>query len=685
MKIYENYKSIAWGFIILFIITLSNSIFLNQIGYYGALVFLLLGWWKTKSNPFEKNGLELFLLLYLAAELLAMIFSVDKAGAFRNLLKRAFLIPIIYTIAAAATDRKKIKTLLTIYIAFAALGATAYVGFSIPHYLAHKYQLEQSGPSIFQYPITASEMMSFACIMLFALVVNMKMKMSTRVLMTAAFIVLLIAEFATFKRTGWLGMGAGLLVVLLFSKRWVMSLALIIIAAAGFLTQKNISNLIFLHQQGNTLEVVYKEATDGRASFIMPLGTGWVLSDFDKGMKLMDSTGKIKQVVQTPVPVVSTMKCNDSIFAANLLDTRIELMQFKNDRIVDLHKEFLSPGYTVGAFFFNNELYVRDADSGITAFPYLNSPQLKKRYPELSHRLFFGVDSAVFVFADEKNRISVYENKAGEIGAKIDDFTPEVKGSTVQLYQDKKLFISNGNTLRVYMLAQKNLALIATHKIKDAVMGLVPVDSTALIYDIKGGLYRYNFASDALEPLKSNVSKAMVVSSLDKNGNAIGICELNRGRLLSIFDPYHPSNYSRLCFWRAGFKMVKDHPVFGVGDIDLQNLYREYKRPYDKEIQGHMHNNYIHLLVTLGIVGFLIVMSLLFMIGKKMYSVYGKVKSDDLYRAYVLGFAGVFTSFLVAGLTEWNFGDHEIITLIWFHLGLMFAMFNAFQRAEVKE
>jgi hypothetical protein len=685
MKIYENYKSIAWGFLILFIITLSNSIFLNQIGYYGALFFLLFGWWKTKSNPFEKNGLEIFLLLYLTAELLAMIFSVDKAGAFRNLLKRAFLIPIIYTIAAAATDKKKIKTLLTIYIAFAALGATAYVGFSIPHYLAHKYQLEQSGPSIFQYPITASEMMSFACIMLFALVVNMKLKMSTRALMTAAFIVLLIAEFATFKRTGWLGMGAGLLVVLLFSKRWVMSLALIIIAAAGFLTQKNISNLLFVRQQGNALEVVHKEATAGRASFIMPLGKGWVLSDFDKGMKLLDSEGKIQQTVFTTVPVVSTLKCNDSIFAAYLLDTRIELMQFKDNHIVNLHKEFMSPGFTAGAFFFNNILYVRDADSGITVFPYLSAPQVKKRYPELSHRLFFGVDSSVFVFADEKTRISVYENKAGEIGNKIDDFTPEEKGSTVLFFKDKKLFVSNGNTIHVYFLAQKNLALIATHKTRDAVIGLAPEDSTALIYDIKGGLYQYNFKTDVLVPLNNSQTKAMIISSLDKNGNTIGICELNRGRLLSIFDPYHPSNYSRLCFWRAGFKMVKDHPVFGVGDIDLQNLYREYKRPYDKEIQGHMHNNYIHLLVTLGIVGFLVVMSLLFMIGKKMYSVYGKVKSDDLYRAYILGFAGVFTSFLVAGLTEWNFGDHEIITLIWFHLGLMFAMLHAFQRAEVKE
>ena len=684
MKIYENYKNFVWGFIILFIITLSNSIFLNQIGYYGALLFLLLGWWKTKSNPFEKNGLEIFLLLYLFAELLALIFSVDKAGAFRNLLKRAFLIPIIYTVASAAADKKKIKTLLTIYIAFASLSACAYVGFSIPHYLAHKYQMEQSGPSIFQYPITASEMMSFACILLFSLVVNMKMKTSMRILLSAALIVLLIAEFATFKRTGWLGMGAGLLAVLLFSRRWILSAALIVIVAAGILTQKNISNIVFMRQDGNKVEVAYTRPTDGRASFIMRMGNGWLLSDFDKGLKLIDSIGNIQQTIKSPVPVVSTLQCNDSIFAACLLDTRIELMKMQNGRIVNLKKEFLSPGLTAQSLFWNNALYVRDADSGITVFTDLNEPKTQKRYVEFAHRPFFAVDSSIFVFADDNNRISVYENANGEIVKKVDDFTPDEKGSIVLFYKDKKLLISNKNTLRVYALGQKNLALIASHIAKEAIVGLVPDSSTLLVYDIRGNMYRYSLFNDEFMPLQSKSAKALNISSLDDHGSAIATCELNRGRLLSIFDPYHPSNYSRMCFWRAGFKMVKDHPVFGVGDIDLQNLYKQYKRPFDKEIQGHMHNNYIHLLVTLGVFGFLVVMSLFFMIGKKMYFIYGQVKSDDLYRAYILGFIGVFTSFLVAGLTEWNFGDHEIITLIWFHLGLMFAMYKAFTQPDVK-
>jgi hypothetical protein len=239
----------------------------------------------------------------------------------------------------------------------------------------------------------------------------------------------------------------------------------------------------------------------------------------------------------------------------------------QNGRIVNLKKEFLSPGLTAQSLFWNNALYVRDADSGLTVFTDLNQPKTQKRYVEFAHRPFFAVDSSVFVFADDNNRISVYENVKGGIGKKVDDFTPEEKGGTVLFYKDKKLLISNKNTLRVYVLEQKNLALIASHIAKEAIVGLVPDSSAVLVYDTRGNMYRYILNKCEFLPLRSDLSKVLNISSLDQNGSAIAICELNRGRLLSIFDPYHPSNYSRMCFWRAGFKMVKDHPVFGVGDI----------------------------------------------------------------------------------------------------------------------
>ena len=48
---------------------------------------------------------------------------------------------------------------------------------------------------------------------------------------------------------------------------------------------------------------------------------------------------------------------------------------------------------------------------------------------------------------------------------------------------------------------------------------------------------------------------------------------------------------------------VQGPSVFGVGDIDLSKLYKKYKRAEDKELQGHLHNNFFHILATLGALG----------------------------------------------------------------------------------
>ena len=130
-----------------------------------------------------------------------------------------------------------------------------------------------------------------------------------------------------------------------------------------------------------------------------------------------------------------------------------------------------------------------------------------------------------------------------------------------------------------------------------------------------------------------------------------------------------------MALWRAGWKIFLDHPIFGVGDIDLRNYYSQYKRPFDKEIQGHMHNNFIHILVTLGIFGIIIFIYLLIKIFLLDLKIYEALKNIPFFSSYALGTIGGFAAFLFSGLTELNFGDQEIITLIWFTLGLNIAFY----------
>ena len=131
-----------------------------------------------------------------------------------------------------------------------------------------------------------------------------------------------------------------------------------------------------------------------------------------------------------------------------------------------------------------------------------------------------------------------------------------------------------------------------------------------------------------------------------------------------------------------GWEIWKDHPIFGVGDIDLAKYYLKYKRPYDKEIHGHLHNNYFHFLATLGLFGFLALMYLFFKIFKKVAGIYSSTKGESFVASFSLGAIASIASILVAGLAELNFWDQEIATLIYFTVGLNVALYIYFKKEK---
>ncbi len=152
-------------------------------------------------------------------------------------------------------------------------------------------------------------------------------------------------------------------------------------------------------------------------------------------------------------------------------------------------------------------------------------------------------------------------------------------------------------------------------------------------------------------------------------------------RAKSIVNPYHPTNIGRLHMWSTGMKIFADHPILGVGDSDMHKLYMEYKSPTDVETGGHLHNDYIMLLVTLGGVGFLIVMAMFVKIGAVELGIFRRFSSDWLGSSVALGAFAALCGFLVNGMFEWNFGDHEIMVFIWFTVGLTLAV----ERTAAKE
>lgn len=144
-------------------------------------------------------------------------------------------------------------------------------------------------------------------------------------------------------------------------------------------------------------------------------------------------------------------------------------------------------------------------------------------------------------------------------------------------------------------------------------------------------------------------------------------------RAKSIVDFTNPTNVGRMNMWSTGLRMWQDKPVFGFGDIDLYDTYLTYRTPTGDEPAGHLHNNYVHLLVTIGAAGLLTVLAMFFVIVKHELSVFQRSSADPFIRNIALGAIAVFTGFMVNGFFEWNFGDHEIMVFVWFTVGLCVA------------
>lgn len=664
---------IIFSFIIIFLASLTNSIFVNQLGYYGALIFLLIKYFVSKENPFEKTGLEIPLLLFIAAEMFSTIFSLNQPQAFQNLLKRILLLPIIYMIASGTADIKKGKIFFKTYIGFALLSCLIYLYMSYDYWLFNKFALTESGPSVFNYPITAGELISFTIIFLFAFIINEKGDLKYKLFNSAAFLIASLALISTYKRTGWIGTAAGILAVLIMKKQWKIIGAAAAAVILLFIFEKNMSYFSVYETADGKLEKIYENKTEGRA-FDVTAEDYVFISDFEKGI-LIFNNGDFVNKIETPGAVNKFEKWKNNFYVAALADSRFLLYKKTSGSDLEFVNEFISPGFVQSFEIKNGYLYVNDLDSGLTVF----------RNPEiLNDTLRFHLINRNNIVKADSTKLFCYSNLNGIKVFELKNFLPvreifshkTIEGASSVDFINGKIFISDKSGSAFYNYSANGLTKIKNTNLP-ANIYLIQQNGNELFLS---GLDKilYLAETDTAENLNiiSSISVNELITSIAGGDNRIYTTTVREGRLKSIFDPNKVSNFVRLALWRAGLLIFKDHPIFGVGDIDLAFLYKEYKRYYDKEIQGHLHNNYIHLLAILGAFGFISVMYLLIKIFFMNIKIYKSLRPHPFMSSVALGSIGAFVSFLVAGLTEWNFGDHEIITMVWFTVGLNIAFYR---------
>ncbi|MBI4638709.1 MAG: O-antigen ligase family protein [Candidatus Rokubacteria bacterium] len=149
-----------------------------------------------------------------------------------------------------------------------------------------------------------------------------------------------------------------------------------------------------------------------------------------------------------------------------------------------------------------------------------------------------------------------------------------------------------------------------------------------------------------------------------------------RGKLLTIVDLASPSATERLYFWGSGLRMVEDAPLLGLGPGGVRRSYPAYKHP-DARRPGtsHLHNNLVQIAAERGLLGlaaWLWIWVAFVLRASRIYGALPPARADD--RALVAGSLAAVVGFLTAGLFEYNFGDSEVVSLVWVVMAFPFVV-----------
>ncbi len=147
-----------------------------------------------------------------------------------------------------------------------------------------------------------------------------------------------------------------------------------------------------------------------------------------------------------------------------------------------------------------------------------------------------------------------------------------------------------------------------------------------------------------------------------------------KDRVRSIADLNHPSNVERMLIWRHGLGLVRAHPWTGVGLLIPARLMEgEVSMPDGSvvRIHSHMHNAYLQIAVSMGIpalAAFVFFVASLFRLGARAAR---RPQRNAWERGLVAVLPALLAALLVNGLVEWNFGDSEILGVLYLLCGLV--------------
>jgi O-antigen ligase len=151
-------------------------------------------------------------------------------------------------------------------------------------------------------------------------------------------------------------------------------------------------------------------------------------------------------------------------------------------------------------------------------------------------------------------------------------------------------------------------------------------------------------------------------------------------RITMSLDQSLATNYSRTAYFVTGARMIKDHPVFGVGPERIDDEFPKYYQgdAIDTFYIGHLHNNMLQIAAERGLVS---LAAFLWLLVELFLSLLRLLRAaEGKARWATLGALAALTGFVVNGMTEYNFGDSEVLVLLLFLISVPFGLASHVQK-----
>jgi len=154
-------------------------------------------------------------------------------------------------------------------------------------------------------------------------------------------------------------------------------------------------------------------------------------------------------------------------------------------------------------------------------------------------------------------------------------------------------------------------------------------------------------------------------------GLLVGMDAGIRERARSGFDL--AANIGRTQIWRANVDMASERPLLGWGYGSYKHVrQRFYDRYADVDTTAHAHNNFLQTLVdggALALATFLGLFGRMLAVGWRSYR--AAATASEPLPSLILAATLAIVGFLVGGLTQYNFGDAEVVVYLWFTAALL--------------